>query len=255
MGVEYEHWILPRDRDHAPSAETFALLVEALREERWIVSDGAHACRALEDRSPGCKKRQREGIPEQVTAEWVTSKLDTSSARAIDRELVLFFPVDVDDTFETWAEADVRFPFTVGADETSNYHEYQIFLADDFTAWTNGGFTETVSGACDCGAELEYDVLTEYPETLAAHDARRIRRSCPSCGARFDPGARSVAFQHGDGAAEEQLRGGLTFRFAIRIDCHKGWPRSSARLALAPELLALVSRVLGTAVEDVGAFY
>lgn len=229
----------------------------ALREERWIVSDGEYSCRAVEDRAPGCKKRQRADIPAPVTAEWVASKLDRESARAIDREFVLVLPVHIDDMFETWAEAGVRFPFTVvGAEETSNYHEYQIFLADDFASWTNaGGFTEAVPGTCTCGAELAYDAETEYPGTLAAHDASRIRRICPSCGARFDPCARSVAFQRDHGAAEEQLRGGLTFRFAIRIDCHKGWPRADERLALAPELLALVGRVLGVEVEDVGAFY
>lgn len=174
--------------------------------------------------------------PSKSPAEWVTSKLERDTPRAPDRELVLFFPVDVDEMFETWADADVRFPFTVGADETSHDHEYQLFFADDFTSSTNsGGFTETVSGGCECGAELAYDAEAEYPGTLAAHGARRIRRFCLSCGARFDPGARSVSFQRSHSAAEERLRGGLTFRFALRSDCHKGWPRPSARLALEPE--------------------
>ena len=83
-------------------------------------------------------------------------------------------------------------------------------------------------------------------------DGQRIRHVCPTCNTRFDPKTRTATFTNGWTGEQIAYPGGITFRFAVRIDCHKGWPRGRGPITLRPELRDLIASVLDEPCEDVG---
>lgn len=65
-----------------------------------------------------------------------------------------------------------------------------------------------------------------------AHGPRsgRIHRICPSCGSNFDPCSATCKILDGWRGEPHPLKGGLTFRFALVVDCHKYWPHEEEAL-------------------------
>jgi hypothetical protein len=283
MGVEYEHWLLPVNRDLRPSTENVVRLVNVLRRERWVVApdmprfeelrggfwtprdvrdeDDTGGYASLFGKNPNHPRRglpRHEPIPASLGADWIDARLDARHASPLAREITLAFPIYLrDDVFSDWSDAGLQYPFTFGEDDASNYHQIEIHLADDFVAhaWGNA-FADALDDRCSCGAELRYDPDQDFIEwVIAVRHAHRIRRTCPRCGARFDPTTRTTTFKPGWDQSLETLRGGVTYRFAIRIDCHKGWPRDRGRIHLKPAFRELVDTTIGERFEDAGGLY
>jgi hypothetical protein len=280
MGVEYEHWLLPTSRDLRPSTDAVARLVGALRRDRWVLSPemprfqelrggfgtprdvrdeddtGGHA--SLFGKNTHQPRRAlpiHEVIPPALASKWIDARLDASHPSPLAREIALAFPLFIpDDVFSDWSDAGLQYPFTFGEDDASNYHKIEIFLADDFVAhdWTNA-FSIGIDTRCECGTTLRYLPDQDHIEWVPAiGNQARIHRVCPRCGARFDPSTRATTFKPGWDATSEPLRGGVTFRFAVHIDCHKGWPRDHGRLRVKPAFRELVEASIGEAFEDFG---
>jgi hypothetical protein len=277
MGVEYEHYILPVQRDHRPSAAALVRLIAALRRDRWIVAPDHPQLEELRggpmnvgDSVTGWVERPannpwaaqgvhgrptRTPVIDAPTAAWLDGLAPVDVPAPLSNELRLAFPVDfVGDAFSTFEEAGIEYPFTFGADDLDpNYHVVELHLADDFV--THGGNTfDPVSTTCSCGAELGYPIdRVAYVPALPHPD--RARRRCLACGTDLDPKRRAAEVRDGWTGQKRQLLGGVTYRFALRIDCHKGWPRDRGPITLRPELVDLVAKELGVPCEDVGGLY
>jgi hypothetical protein len=297
MGVEYEHWLLPRNRDYRPASGGVARLVDALRRERWVVAPGephfaemrggfgtprgisteadTGGYASVFGKNPNFPddpnafvvdpNKIRRGlplhqpIPVPLTSDWIDARIDPHHANPLAREMGLFFPVQLpDDVFSDWQEAGIKYPFTFGEDDLSNYHQVMLYLADDFVThdWTNT-FGDALDDKCSCGEKLGYNPDGKYVQYVVALSIDgRISRKCPACGTVFNPSLHSTLVSDGwDEGATCHLRGGVTFRFAVRIDCHKGWPREHGRIFLKPEFRQLIEASLGEAFEDIGGLY
>jgi hypothetical protein len=259
MGVEYEHWVLPKRRDYRPSTETVARLVEALRTEHWVAAEGeARVFGPNPNAAAGRRSRPiTQPIPAPLSASWIDARLDAAHPDPLAREIGLYFRVELSDIdFADWQEAGIQYPFTFGEDDLSNSHKIGIYLADDFVAhdWTNA--FGRIDSTCACGLKLAYDPDEKLEYVAALVTDWRIKRTCPSCGAVFDPSLRTAEGTDGwDDNRRFEVPGGITFRFAVGIDCEKGWPRGQGRLALKPAFRELVERLCGEPFEDLGGLY
>lgn len=89
--------------------------------------------------------------------------------------------------------------------------------------------------------------------------ANRIAARCDRCGREFRPQDQVVNYFDPITGDPSPLRGGVCFRFAIRIQAGKGLnpvPRIDGRLPRAtPEFLALCEQALGQRLYEVGYLY
>lgn len=240
MGVEYRNFLLPRDRTFVPTAERIARLVERMRAERWILTPGSQAgppsdhpgargwAEPFLEKATSLRRRREEAqpVPVPVGAEWLAGRRDPHHANAKADELALHFEVSAAD--EGFSDLDLPYPLAYGEDEPG-YHDIWVYASRDFVWHLGDGAI-----ACACGAALAYSVERG---TIAPIDLEeRIRSTCPACAAPFD----------GDlGDAE-----GIAFRFAVVVDCGKGWPLAGrAGTGLAP-LAAQGGPVLRSAYGD-----
>ncbi|APR78263.1 Hypothetical protein A7982_03610 [Minicystis rosea] len=295
MGVEYEILLLPRAPVFVAGAERIAALVERLRADAWVATPespgwidmwrprpppepGAYNAtggwtepfiespRSLRERAD-----KRRAIPIPADSAWFSALRDANGERPQADELALEFSVGADD----WEEAGLRYPFAYGDDEPG-YHTYRILAARDFVR--HGAFER---GDTRCGhnggsrPRCETDLAYTIDETRVAapidgvHYLDRIQRICPTCGNAFDPSSRA-AYDVDAGVS-------VIFRFAVVIDCHKGWPRGSGEEspeqhasfrgqparsvygdpapAIAPAFMKAVEESIGTAFYSVPNFF
>ncbi len=256
MGVEYRHYLVPGDRTFAPDPARIARLVETLRDRQWIITTGGSAFRTFDN--PHAPRMLRTAdtaiaVLVPVTGDWIASLSDQASADPQRAELALVFTVDsVDDAFD---DTDIAYPFAAGADE-SGYHDIVIHASRDFIHHTSEN-TAPLDTLCECGEELAYfPDPVDHTLWLAIRFESRIRARCPRCKSAFDPSMRMGCRSDGyTGQPLAPLAGGGAYRFAIIVDCGKGWPRDCGRITLQPAFLNACSAVLATPLVDFGEFY
>lgn len=279
MGVEYEHFVLPVRRDFRPSSETLARLVGELRRNHWVISDDHPHCASFTSgpmttsggkvtgyaspvgRNPKASLGRFgwptvRNLPDPLDPAWLDTLTPADVPAPLSEELCLIFPVDVvGDEFSTFDEAELEYPFTFGADDLdANYHRIELHVSGDYVVDDCNNTFDGIDATCACGVELRYEV-DRIEFIPAIFNPWRIKSTCPACTACFDPTTRSGAMRNGWTGAIDRLNGGLTYRFALRIDCGKGWPRKRGPLTLRPELRELVECVLGQPCEEMGGLY
>lgn len=277
MGVEYRHYLVPEDRTFAPDAEGLARLVEALRAHGWILTPahpaffaqftapeklppheatGGYALRTVDN--PQAPRRLTNAdtaiaVPLPVTAEWLSSLRSPASASPQRDELALVFPVNSAD--EEFGEAAIAHPLTPGEDE-AGYHDIVLHVSRDFILHDSES-THPIDTRCACGQDLEYgpDAL-DRAVWLAIRHEQRLHARCPRCKSAFDPSKRKSGRRDGStGKALPPLAGGGAYRFAIIVDCSKGWPRDGGALAIAPAFRAACTGAIGVRLVDFGEYY
>lgn len=235
MGVEYCHFLVPKERTFVPDAERIARLVGALRRERYVYSPelpedpsnylagvvpghlatGGYAIGAAPGVEPPRLLRIEERaavIPHPLDADWPPLR--------VDEELALVFPVNSD----SWEDESLpRYPFLLDEDE-GGYHDIVVYRAKDYLR------RDPRVATCVCGADLAF-VRGGYLHSAVREE--RVRATCPACGAAFTPG-------------------GDTYRFAILVDCGKGWPRSRDPIEIDPAFVAACEQALGTKLDSFG---
>jgi hypothetical protein len=152
--------------------------------------------------------------------------------------------------------AGVKFPFVfIPYPESGNqYFCVRVIDTKDYVYCTGNNvldFGPEIT-RCKCGQELAYE--TGWSSGLG-HE--RIHLKCPKCGTQFDPSSFSCEILDGWTRASSLLTGGLCFRFALAVDCHKNWPReeeAGRRYQLKPELLELWRAHIGVPFDLVTTF-
>jgi hypothetical protein len=231
MSVDYQVRVIPQQRDFRPSAEQVASLANALREDRWVPKPEASGQRSevlelLPGEEAGKKPvRKQELAPEPLTASWIEFHSQ--------HELVLNW--DVRDQHA----AGVQYPFNFDPypDSGPPYFRIYLILGDNYFHWTGENvmpFDEQAT-KCTCGEQLAY-----WTGWAAGVGSERIHRECPKCKRSFVPSGIACDLLDGWTGNARPLIGGLTFRFALVVDCHKYWPHEEEierRFSLRPEFL------------------
>jgi hypothetical protein len=215
MGVDYRVWLVPKERSFKPSADRIPALANALYDGNWVPLPEAqgHRSRIVElmpgHDSKNVKPHRSEPIsPTRFESSWVE----------FHNQHELAFEWWVDD-----AEASgVQFPFNfVPYPESGHtYFGIRLMSGSEYFYWTGEtvmefGVSET---QCQCGKQLAY---WGFAPGLPS---QRIIRQCPACDSTFDVSKLAAGIQDCWTGEERLVNGGLAFRFALQVDCHKNFP-------------------------------
>jgi hypothetical protein len=249
MGVDYRVWVLPRQRSFRPSAEQFARLANALRDGNWAPmpdtpGQGSQIIELLPGNSVAGKKPARvqgfDNIP--FTSSWVEFHSQ--------HELVMDWHV------RNLREAGVQYPFVFDPypDSGPPYFYVRLILGRDYFYWTGENVMpfDDATTECVCGEQLSF-----WTDWAHGTPSQRIQMVCPQCGQRFDPSGKACDILDGWSGAPTPLIGGLTFRFALVVDCHKYWPHdedAARRFHLRSGFLDLWRKTIEVPFETVVTF-
>jgi len=249
MGVDYTHYLIPRDDTVRPEPDRIVALIDAWIETGFVVrpeSVLAQDQRASSGRrSEGARFMTRalhaEALePEPVPAPrggfwsrflggaqrpppadpWMPFRIppvgESLSALANPSTLIRWegnpsttYPLQT--VTELVSQGDRGLP-----------HSLMVELSDDFAnpntdLYGAGGDTRQINPSCSCGCNLGYE------DTMGWFAAEKIRRICPACQLAFRPQDQVAELVDANGAKTPQA-GGLCNRFAITIDFSKEMP-------------------------------
>lgn len=222
MGVEYTHYLLPRDATYRPSAERLSRFAAALIAEGWLFAPGTPAFARLVSgfeyekggayaaaRKTGATYADMRGgkgaAPAALGAAWL---------RARKPAVIVSWPIDALDA------VGARQPLVNGARGGPGVSfTFVVRWSHPLLGITSESFCSPSRLACVCGAPLTKRGSFPF---ITTHAAR-----CPTCGTPVDKGAGTI---HGSGL----------HRFAIGIECGKKVPDDPDEAKIAPELMTLV---------------
>lgn len=249
MGVDCVVWVFPRQRGFRPSAEQFSGLANALRDGGWAPKPDAPGQRSqyneLLPADGGAGKKPT--IPLELSSEPIRPSWIESHSQ---HELVLDWHV------LNQRDADVQYPFVFDPypDSGPPYFYLRLILGHEYFYWTGENVApfDEADTACVCGEQLAY--WTGWAHGVGS---QRIHHICPKCGRDFDPSGKTCQILDGWTGEPAPLMGGLTFRFALVVDCHKYFPHeeeAGRRFLLKPEFLDLWRKFVGVPYEQVVTF-
>ena len=246
MGVEYEHFLIPKPNSFSPTAGKLLELVRELAKRSWIRTPDA----------PGFDRMETNGMPRSAMrtgAHYRHGKDDTSKS--------LPWPLDLDwlnahlaaDLRLMWpvgslARAGLQYPLTRAPDMPAEalYYDLRMELCPDYVYRTSEIIEPFDATTCVCGAELGFD-----PEDEIFYQSR-IHSACPKCSREIDVCVWAAAIRDGwTGEVERRLQGGATSRFAVVIDCGKAFAREGG-IEAKPEFIEALGDVLGCSFRQVG---
>jgi hypothetical protein len=227
MGVEFCAVLIPRDNTIRPDAAAILRLMTALRENHF-------AAGVLSVRTEPLKRTAKQIDDAELAHRQPGDFIAYWSVRDHIEE-ALTHPVSPEPLF----------------DDEGSYYELEMHFSDDFVAMANE-CVDPIDERCECKNPLGYwpnlddDVFT----------SGRIKRTCPRCERAFRPQDKEVIIHDGITGEEGKVMGGLTYRFAIAIDCGKSWPQESEQTpTLTPEFKRTCEGALGIPMYEVSYFY
>lgn len=238
MPSEYERFLLPKGNVFAPSAEAVAKLALRLQKDGFLPAAAkGHAVKTIEN-TFGDDVRAKiaaslEPLPSSITAEWLDDE-----AR---EDVRLVFPVRGD--------TSLKYPLSMKPDGEARY-DLEIHRASDFVYPVSDSI-DAIDTACRCGEDLafEWDEDEVFP---AFRKHTGIFTECEACSRTFDPSQRTAAVRNPIDGSVSEVRGGAAYRFALVVNAGERFVRD-ARLAFAPDLVALVEEVFGRSFYEVAS--
>lgn len=262
--AEYERWLVARGNVFCPSAEAIAKLVLKLRAARFVVDPASPDLAKLEfrgAREPFGQKsgayaikrvantfaNDREGRAAKIAAstESVPALLDAEWLKDPTRQ-------DLNLVFWVSSAAPVlQYPLTRRPEGPVRY-KLEIHRAVDFV-YPVSDTIDPLPCECRCKNDLAFDWdPDEWENPFGATTG--IFTECDACSRTFDPSQVSATIKNPFGGAEEDVRGGAAYRFAIKIDCKESFVEDPA-LAFAPALVTLVEEEFGRSFFQFGSVY
>jgi hypothetical protein len=249
MGVEYQHFLIPRDNTVRPTPDRIAALIEAWLAAGFIVRPGSEALAAMvfsagsPAKSTGALRIKRSGRNREADAFAVPC-----DARALavlgEPSALIQWPVD------NTKLSGTHYPMEPVPDlrDVGPYYQLELRICADYVNESS----ETLDGlwgaecACECGKALDYTAAEDDPLWVG-----RIRHLCPDCGTEFRPQDHMSEGRDGFTGKGYELRGGACYRFAIVIDCGKCFIPEPQATAV---FLQTCSNALGVELYQVGSY-
>jgi hypothetical protein len=276
MGVEYEHYLIPEDNTYKPSPEDLSRLVGALLAGSFIAEGSTDTIREMTpDLDPTgcgtgevcCFVRLRDG--KTLWFPCPCSARDIATLGEPDFQLVW--------SVESSHDSGLKYPLVPFPEWGDPYYDLELHVAGDFVYHTSELIEPFDKVACACGRDLRYsewDVPpgaefvevspfsghytyppSDDPPGLPIYTGKRINRLCPSCGRPFLPQELIARVRDGYTGEASKRAGGATYRFAVVIDCGKGFARKGWPIRATEEFLGTVEQALGQEFYEIGDIY
>jgi hypothetical protein len=262
MGVEYERWLIAKGAAFLPAAASIVKLVERLRKEGWIIDPkspdlaklrflGAREQRAQATGGYGVRTVENtfgtdaaaklaastDALPAVLSAEWI--------GHASREELRLVWPVAGE------SPLPLKYPLSHTPDGPLSY-ALEIHRSDEYV-YPTAEVIGPVPTECRCGEDQAFEWDDE--ELVPAFGASTgIFAECEACSRTFEPSKGTATLTNPFDGTTSEVYGGAAYRFALKVDCGKCFV-ADAKLAFAPELVALVENEFGRAFHEVGCLY
>jgi hypothetical protein len=245
MGVEYKHYLIPRPNSFRPEPEVLLRFIERLQTEGWLwrpAIPSEYVTIRTRPASQGGRYRSAEAVPLPIELPW----LEQMTAHD--------FELRFDVQGFGFGDQPARYPFVnkspVSREDT--YYEIKIDSSIDYVYHTSEMIEPFKTTTCRCGGQLEYALAYEGGIVYAI----RLKTECPGCRRAFDPSTLEAPYRNGfTGDYAAPIRGGVSYLFAVIVDCGSCIPEADTEVSIRPELKELCERHFGTPFYDVGDFY
>ncbi|QPF84043.1 hypothetical protein IC762_31155 [Bradyrhizobium genosp. L] len=253
MGVNYSHYLIPRDNTVRPEPERIVALIEVWCEKGYIVCPEAASVQKATDRvsqsaasfltksAYGEHSVEQRRAPEPRPGFWgrllAGARKAPGQAQAASRRTP-WMPFSIPPTGEALSalanpytlirwEGDQRATYPMQTLSESVYegnrqfrHSLLLEISDDFInpRTDNYGVARQIGTECSCGNDLGYDDGRGWLATS------KIRRTCPACGRTFCPRDRIAEIVDGASGNTSPQAGGLCNRFGIIIGFGREMP-------------------------------
>jgi hypothetical protein len=142
-----------------------------------------------------------------------------------------------------WPNSDLnrsglKYPLTIIPGPDGVYYDIEIHLATNPIYHSSEIIDPFSKISCVCGAAVEE---LESPGEDPFYSSR-LPNHCPACYAPINYAAMPMTIRDGWTGEESEAIGGVTYRFAMVVDCGKYWPEQEA--AVVPEFLAIIEQTL-----------
>ena len=248
MGVEYVHYLVPEDNTYRPGPEELSRLVRALLEGSFVAEAGSNVLRKMtfhydeQASKTGCYARLAGGRDAPFPCP--CSPEDVVSLEEQDFRLV--WPV------ESSNESGLKDPLAPFPEWGDAYYNLELQLAKEFVYHLSEIIDPFDSVACVCGQPLEFYDQSEALDDRPVFSDGRIFRTCPSCGTPFRPQERVAQIRDGYTGEARDRAGGVTYLFAVVVDCGKSFAREGWPMRATDEFMSILTRVLGQRFYEVG---
>ncbi|HEU4390449.1 MAG TPA: hypothetical protein VFV34_21775 [Blastocatellia bacterium] len=239
MGVEYQHYLIPRPNSFAPSAVQIGGLIHQLIADNWLWVPETAISGEVTQRVP--RERggpERRPIPLPITINWLIEQLTR------DQFLLLEWNA------RNIVNLGIKYPFLtipVAAEEV--YYSLALHWSGDYIYHTSEIIEPFDETRCRCGTDLGFDAQNDvFYES-------RLRSACPSCGRPFDPSDLTAVSRHPwTGEPLPPVAGGATYRFAVVLDCGKCIPECDGNITLDPAFKESCEMAVSCPLYEVGDF-
>ena len=240
MGVNYSHYIIPRDNTLRPGPEQIVALIKAWQAAGYVPEHGVTPVFRVDAWEEQLREAERAAAmqptrPKGLFASWLWKTPSPRLPLMPESKSFVFPPIGeseealsaagalIEWEMRDYLKLGTRYPLDQLPDPGWRpSYSLQIHLCDDFTeAPDNYGPSRKLNTVCACGQELKYQTKG------IRFEEERIHRVCPSCGEPFRPQDQIVEMRDGSTGATYEERGGLCYRFAIVVDCGKNIPNYS----------------------------
>jgi len=268
MGVEYKHYLIPEDNTYTPGPEALSRLIDALLDGGFAAREGADGFKmsALDATSDddfagtiGCfvqtRDQGRSPFPCPCSADDIAAlegqdfKIVWPIAALEGQDFKIVWPV------ESSNESELAYPLSPFPEWGDPYYDLEIHMATDFVYHQSELIDPFVDAACRCGRKLDY---YEDDGMIGPRDVfpdARIRRACPACGRPFRPQEFVGQVRDGRTGVTIDRPGGVVYRFAVVVDCGKGFAREGWPIRASEAFLDATTRALGQTFYQVGDIY
>jgi hypothetical protein len=240
MGVNYSHYIIPRDNTLRPGPDRIVALIKAWQASGYVPEHGVAPVFRVDAWEEQLREAKRAAAmqptrPNGLFAGWLWKTPSPRLPLMPENKSFVFPPIGESEEalsapgaliqweIRDYLKLGTRYPLDQLPDPDGQpSYNLNIHLCDDFTeaAEVYGLPSTALNTLCACGQELKYETKG------IPFEEERIHRACPACGKPFRPQDQIVQLYDGSTGVPYEERGGICYRFAIVVDCGKESPNS-----------------------------
>lgn len=248
MGVESKFYILPENSGYRAEPGKILQLIEALRAGGFLCDPKSPTFMASVHQAGSLSSADYEGFF------WKLSSGPERHNGSLSALELCLADLQHSDVLVGWPNSDLnlsglKYPLSMVPGPQGVYYDIEIHLAAETVYHTSEIIEPFDQIRCTCGAAVE---PFEPSEPTPLYDSRLPNR-CPACQSLMNYATLPMTLRDGWTDAASRALGGVTYRFAVVMDCGKYWPESGA--TVIPEFFGMIETALGIKTRVIRDFY
>jgi hypothetical protein len=247
MGVESKFYVLSDDSGYLPEPAAILGLIKSLQTSGFLCDSKSPSFEpSVHQLGSPNSKIENEGF------EWrIGRNRFPGSLNGLASHLSSHLGTDL---LIRWPNSDLnrsglKYPLTIVPGPDGVYYDIETHFAADPVYHTSEIIDPFDEILCRCGA-----IVKEFePPNGDPFYSSRLPNHCPACHTPINYALLPMTIRDGWTGEESKAVGGVTYRFAVVVDCGKYWPEQEA--TVTPEFLAVVEQTLQIKTRVVRDFY